>query len=89
MDTSDVVDTFRKLHPATKQAIVWGAGGLAAHKLNTMAEKKRDQNVHQFKSDAEKKRESKIEKIHSRHNFAKGVAATLTGAASGALGTVV
>jgi len=33
--------------------------------------------------------ESKIEKIHSRHNFAKGTAATITGAAAGALGHIV
>jgi len=85
----DTLDTIRKLHPAVRQAIVWGAGGLAAHKLNTMAEKKRDQKVFRFKSDAEKRRESKIEKIHSRHNFAKGTAATITGAAAGALGHIV
>lgn len=85
----DTLDAIRKLHPAVRQAIVWGAGGLAAHKLNTMAEKKRDQHVHRFKTEAEKKRESKIEKIHSRHNFAKGAAATLTGAAAGAMGHLV
>lgn len=74
---------------ALKQAAIWGTGSYLAHKSAVHNDKRQYQNLKDKKFiKATPYENPELNEIHRKSNLRKGIAATLSGAAAGAAGTL-
>jgi len=85
MDKRTIYESI--LHPAARQALIWGGGSYLAHKAARLAQSQHDTELKKFKpvTKVDKKEDDLKKKLSKK----QALATTLGGAAAGALGAIV
>jgi len=77
------------LNPAVRQALVWGGSGLLAHHASRVADSHHKKELHKIKGTTPDftKKNTPEAKLERKKSLMKGVAATVSAAGAGYLGS--